>query len=582
MTIRYGSFIAALLAFAAAPFGLKSGPQDLPSRIDSIVAPWASGRSPGLAVLVRSGGETVFQRGYGVRDLRTFTTVDARTDFRLASFTKQFTAMAIMLLVHDRKLRYDTNLTGIFPEFPAYGRAITVRHLLTHTSGLPDYEDLMEQAEKARGPIWSATHQIRDHEVLELLEHQTSGKFAPGSSWAYSNSGYVVLGLIVAKVSGEPFGRFLHDRIFQPLGMTDSLVYVKGENNAPNRAYGHSKSGQGFVESDQSSTSATLGDGGVYSNLVDLAKWDEALEKHALLSREEMTAALTPVMLRDGSQPHWPAAPGEDNLAPNQPVSYGFGWFLDPYRGHARMWHSGSTVGFRTVIERFTADRKTIVILANRADLDVSKLALEIADLFWSSDGKTRALLLTPNAPQMTEKAPDRFRARLDTTKGPIVIEFHRDWSPYGVDRFFNLAQAGYYDDTRFFRVVAGRWAQFGINGDPQISGIWREKTIPDDPRKESNRRGTVAFAFAVPNGRTTQLFINLRDNSAAHDKEPFVPIGEVVSGMDVADQLYSGYGEKSGSGIRAGKQAPLFEQGNTYLDANFPLLDRIRAVTIR
>ena len=194
---------------------------------------------------------------------------------------------------------------------------------------------------------------------------------------------------------------------------------------------------------------------------------------------------------------------------------------------------------------------------------------------------KNQSLLLNPDAPEMAAKAPERFRARLDTTKGPIVIEFHRDWSPHGVDRFFNLAQAGYYDDTRFFRVVNRRWAQFGINGDPHISNVWRGRTIPDDPRKESNLRGTVAFAFAVPNGRTTQLFINLRDNSATHDREPFVPIGEVVSGMDVADRLYSGYGENSGSGIRAGKQAPLFDLGNAYLDSKFPRLDRIRQVTV-
>lgn len=198
-----------------------------------------------------------------------------------------------------------------------------------------------------------------------------------------------------------------------------------------------------------------------------------------------------------------------------------------------------------------------------------------------SSGGKSRSLLAMPDSPQMASKAPDVFRARLDTTKGPIVIEFHREWAPHGVDRFYNLAEAGYYDDTRFFRVVEGRWAQFGINGDPHISNIWKNKTFPDDARKVSNKRGTVAFAYAVPNGRTTQLFINLRDNSATHDRQAFAPIGEVISGMDVADRLYSGYGENSGSGIRAGRQSVLFELGNAYLDLKFPLLDRIRQVSV-
>ena len=146
-----------------------------------------------------------------------------------------------------------------------------------------------------------------------------------------------------------------------------------------------------------------------------------------------------------------------------------------------------------------------------------------------------------------------------------------RDWAPHGVDRFHNLARAGYYNDSRFFRVVAERWAQFGINGTPTVSKAWRDRTIPDDPRVLSNVKGTVAFAFAVPNGRTTQVFINLRDNSPGHDKEPFVPFGRISHGMEIIDQLNSEYGETSGGGIRAGKQAPLFEDGNAYLDDHFP-----------
>jgi len=317
---------------------------------DAVFAPLANSKSPGLAVLIRKDGRTLFERGYGVRDLRTLTPIDAQTDFRLASFTKQFTATAIMLLVHDGKLRYDRKLTEIFPEFPAYGKAITVRHLLTHTAGLPDYEDLMGSGG------WSPTHQVQDREVLDLLEHQSAGKFAPGTSWAYSNSGYVVLGLIVAKASGATYESFLHDRIFAPLHMDRTLAFVNGKNSVPNRAYGHSRQKDAFVETDQSSTSATLGDGGVYSNLTDLAKWDDALRNHTLLSAEEMTPAITPV----------------------KPAAYGFGWFLDPYQGRARMWHSGTTTGFRTVIDRFFDEKLTVIILANRTDLDPTALALTV------------------------------------------------------------------------------------------------------------------------------------------------------------------------------------------------------------
>ena len=370
------------LVLLATVLGVAAPPREPAAKIDSIFTSLADGKSPGVAVLVWKDGRTVFQRGYGVRELRTFAKIDSRTDFRLASFTKQFTAMATMLLVHDGKLRYDETLADLFPGFPSYGRDITIRHLLTHTSGLPDYEDLMDKVEKTKGQIWTATHQIQDEEVLALLKQESNGKFRPGTSWSYSNSGYVLLGLIAAKVSGEPFGKLLQDRIFGPLHMNGTLVYRKSENTVPNRAYGHSKQGDEFIETDQSSTSATLGDGGIYSNLADLAKWDEALQKHTLLSAEEMKLALTPVRLADGSEPYWPEQPGEDNLNPGKPVSYGFGWFLDPYNGHARMWHSGSTMGFRTAIDRFTGEKLTVIVLCNRTDLDASKLALSASDLF--------------------------------------------------------------------------------------------------------------------------------------------------------------------------------------------------------
>jgi cyclophilin family peptidyl-prolyl cis-trans isomerase len=179
------------------------------------------------------------------------------------------------------------------------------------------------------------------------------------------------------------------------------------------------------------------------------------------------------------------------------------------------------------------------------------------------------------------EAAPaDVFDVRLETSKGPIVIEVHREWAPIGAARFRDLVRRGYYDDTRVFRVVAGRWAQFGINGDPRVSARWRHRTIPDDPPRVSNARGTVAFAFAVPHGRTTQVFISLADNTSL-DAQGFAPFGRVTEGMEVADALESAYGETAGGGIRAGGQEPLFAGGNAYLDREFPRLDRIRRATV-
>ena len=188
-----------------------------------------------------------------------------------------------------------------------------------------------------------------------------------------------------------------------------------------------------------------------------------------------------------------------------------------------------------------------------------------------------------PENPALLQTAPATFRVRLDTTKGPIVIEAHRDWAPRGADRFYELVSARYFDDNRFFRVVKGQWAQFGINGDPAVAKQWRTRTFPDDPRTQSNVRGMVAFAFAEPNARTSQVYIALKDLSDPQDAQGFAPFGRVIDGMDVADALNSEYGESSGSGIRAGKQQPLFDGGNAYLDREFPRLDRLlHAVVVR
>jgi len=193
----------------------------------------------------------------------------------------------------------------------------------------------------------------------------------------------------------------------------------------------------------------------------------------------------------------------------------------------------------------------------------------------------TTSWLVTAALLQITA-APVTYDVRLETTKGTVVIAVHRDWAPRGADRFRELVESGYYDDAAVFRIRKGTWAQFGIAGDPKVAQPWRTKTIADDPYVGvSNARGTVAFAFKDPNGRSTQVFVNLKDNSETHDREPFVVFGMVERGMDVLDALYAEYGESAGGGIRAGKQDPVFEGGNAYLRANFPLLDYIRTARI-
>lgn len=393
LSILKSTLAAALLAlavFSSAVFAsaVFASAQVSSSQIDAVFASLKSSDAPGAAVLVVRDGRVAFRQGYGVTDLRTRTKIDAHTNFRLASFTKQFTAACIMLLAHDGKLHYDDHLTDFFPEFPEYGRSITVRNLLNHTSGLPDYEDLLMKQYPDTPP--EKVPQILDAGVLRLLEQQSTGEFPAGSKWEYSNSGYAVLAMIVEKVSGKPFGQFLHDRIFVPLKMTNTLAYEKGKNEVPHRAYGHTKKEETrnneaktkpggvtntdeiWQETDQSPTSAVLGDGGIYSSLDDLAKWDRALRNHTLLTEKEMQPALTPV------EPTGGPAMFPDGHA----LGYGFGWFLNAYRDQKRMSHDGSTIGFRTTIQRFPDDALTIIILCNRADLDPEALALKVADLY--------------------------------------------------------------------------------------------------------------------------------------------------------------------------------------------------------
>ncbi|MBC7897686.1 MAG: peptidylprolyl isomerase, partial [Cytophagaceae bacterium] len=192
--------------------------------------------------------------------------------------------------------------------------------------------------------------------------------------------------------------------------------------------------------------------------------------------------------------------------------------------------------------------------------------------------------LLDPSHAEWTRPAPPVSRLRLETTRGAFVLELQRDWGPIGVDRLYNLARLGYYDDTRLHRVRAGYIAQWGLHGDSSVNAAWKGRYLADDPPRSTNRRGTFAFAYegpGKPGTRNTQVYINLADN-ARNDVEPFTVLGTVIEGMSVVDSLYAGYGEESGGGVRQGKQGPLERGGNTFMDRTYPRLDRIIRVTVR
>lgn len=310
------------------------------------------GDAPGASVLVLVDGKPVVRRAYGLAVVETGERTTPQTNYRLASVTKQFTAGAILLLAEDGHLAIDNSVRRWLPSLPEAADAVTIRHLLTHTSGLVDYEDLIPEG---------TLDQLRDADVLRLLESEERTYFAPGSEYRYSNSGYALLALIVERVSGDTFATFLRRRIFEPLGMESSLAYEAGVSEVPHRSFGYSQIDGRWVRTDQSVTSAILGDGGVYSSIDDLAKWDAALYDERLFRRATLAAAFSPATKTDEAD-----------------VQYGFGWRIT---GEA-LWHSGETIGFRNVIIRYPQRRVTVVVLTNRDEPAPRPLALAIARQF--------------------------------------------------------------------------------------------------------------------------------------------------------------------------------------------------------
>lgn len=312
------------------------------------------GDVPGASLLVIRDGEARVNRGYGRSDLEHGVEAGPATNYRLASVSKQFTAAAILLLAQDGRLGIDDPVKRWLPSLPPAADGITLRHLLTHTSGLRDYEDLMAE------PFDS---QIRDAGVLDLLQRENRLAFPAGSAYRYSNSGYALLALVVERASGMDFPAFLRSRIFLPLGMHDTVAFVAGGTDVSNRAWGYSDVDGQWQRTDQSSTSAVLGDGGIYSNTHDLARWDAALYDDRLLSDASRALAF-------GKQ--------VEVTAEDEAAYYGFGWRITG----DTLWHSGETIGFRNVIVRWPEKRLTVILLSNRNDPAPYRTALDIGALF--------------------------------------------------------------------------------------------------------------------------------------------------------------------------------------------------------
>ncbi|MCB1561777.1 MAG: beta-lactamase family protein [Xanthomonadales bacterium] len=325
-------------------------PSSAPIAVESTMDRY-DGKVPGASWLVVKDGQILAMRATGMADLEASVAATTATNYRLASISKQFTAAAILLLVEDGKLRLDDRLRSWLPELPPATASISLHQVLTHSSGLLDYEELMND---------QADAQVSDQDVLDILSQANRLYFEPGSGYRYSNSGYVLLGLVIERASGQRLPAYLKQHIFGPLGMHGTLLYEASHGpEVPHRAFGYSDSGNGWQRTDQSPTSATRGDGGIYSSVRDLALWNAALDNNRLLSassRELASAEHSRIVGED-----WDG-------------SYGYGWRLT---GDTQ-WHSGETIGFRNVIVRWPAQRLTVIILSNRNDPEPYATALAV------------------------------------------------------------------------------------------------------------------------------------------------------------------------------------------------------------
>jgi CubicO group peptidase (beta-lactamase class C family) len=309
---------------------------------------------PGAAVIVVKDGKTVLRKGYGMADMELGVKVEPDMVFRLGSVTKQFTSAAILMLAERGKLSVTDDITKFLPDYPTKGRAITVEHLLTHTSGIKSYTTL---------PAWRALWR-RDMTVAEMIElfKNEPMDFAPGEQWLYNNSGYTLLGAIIEKVSGQTYEEFVRGNIFEPLGMTHSF-YGSTARVIPRRVPGYTRDRGGVIQNaEYLSMTQPYAAGSLLSNVDDLALWDAALYTEKVVKQDSLRRAFTPYVLKDGT-----------------PVTYGYGWGLVQYEGHPIAAHSGGIHGFGTMVVRLPEDHAYIAVLTNRDYAVPDNVAMQLA-----------------------------------------------------------------------------------------------------------------------------------------------------------------------------------------------------------
>ena len=348
-------YIVLLILMTSVKTFAQSDKNKIASAIDKIMAIYNNTNEPGASVLVLKNNKVIYKKGYGVSDINTMDPIKPNTNFRLASVTKQFTAMSILLLEKKRKLSLEDTLSKYFSVVPPYIAKIKIKDLLTHSAGLVDYEDLM--------PAGQVTP-LHDTNCLQLMSFADSLYFPAGSNYKYSNTGYAILALIIEQVSGKSFAQFVKENIFKPLGMKTTVAFEEGKNMIANRAYGHSFENGNWKKTDQSLTSAVLGDGGIYTNVQEYTKWIKALWNYKLLPESTQIRAWSKTTLNNGKT-----------------IDYGYGWHVEDFLNITHPYHDGSSIGFRNSVGLFPEQKLMVIILTNRNEHDPIEQVHKIAAL---------------------------------------------------------------------------------------------------------------------------------------------------------------------------------------------------------
>jgi CubicO group peptidase (beta-lactamase class C family) len=382
-------------------------------QVDALLAPLLKGNAPGFAVLVMKEGKVLHNKGYGLANLKTLEPITAETVFDLASISKQFTAMGIMILKEKGSLSYDDPLSKFYPEFLTYAEGVTIRHLLNHTSGLPEYLDLLAPpSEKVKSDLLTfETVGEQEHtskEVRDLLARQKTLRFPPGEVWEYCNSGYVILAQIIEKVSNQSFPQFMKVNIFDRLGMSHTLVYNEVRPKIPNRAISYAFQGTTYKNMDYSPLNLIYGDGNVNTTTADMAKWYQALEENRLVKVTTLDQALTSGQVNSGAT-----------------TGYGYGWYVATSFGLKRASHSGTWAGFRNFVIHYPVEHFTALVLSNSAEFsrfDRSAIASKIAEIYLAEK------LKHPVPVNLDLATLRRYAGKYETETGEVLsITFERN-----------------------------------------------------------------------------------------------------------------------------------------------------------